>query len=119
MLVFIGCRQVEKKPLQLAPAAFEKQAKEPQVQLVDLRTPEEFKTGYIEGALLLNWKDSVAFKAGAQQLQQNKPVYLYCKSGGRSAKAADWFLKQGFKEVVELKGGIESWRSSGLPILTK
>lgn len=119
VLLFFGCKNADKKFTQVDPIVFNNQIKTQQVRLLDVRTPQEFDDGHIEGAELINWKDSVTFKAIALKLDRNSPIYLYCKSGGRSAKAANWLVKEGFQEVIELKGGIENWRLAGLPITVK
>ncbi|QQT26401.1 rhodanese-like domain-containing protein [Sphingobacterium spiritivorum] len=83
------------------------------IQLIDVRTPAEYKEGAIAGSILLNWKDSTAFEQGIQKLEKDRPVYLYCRSGNRSRQAADRLISLGFKEVINLSGGIKEWEEKG------
>lgn len=73
-------------------------------QLVDVRTPDEYMSGAIEGAKNINYF-SPDFLAGINKLDKEKPVVLYCRSGRRSAKAAENMIQAGFKEVYNVKGG--------------
>lgn len=77
-------------------------------QLIDVRTPEEYKDGFIEGATNMNFYDS-DFQDKLNTLDKNKPVLVYCKSGGRSAKTCKKLQNAGFKEVYDLKGGYTAW----------
>lgn len=80
------------------------------VQLIDVRTPEEFKQGAIKDAVLMNFfADN--FKENVAKLNKDKPVYLYCKSGRRSKKASEIFVALGFKEIYDLKGGYNAWKT--------
>ncbi len=83
-------------------------------QLIDVRTPGEFSGGSIEGALNLDW-NGAEFKNQAATLDKSIPVFVYCLSGGRSAAAADYLRAEGFKNVIELNGGMMKWRAEGLP----
>lgn len=89
-----------------------------EVQLVDVRTPEEFGEKRIKGAVNIN-VDDPAFETQMAKLDKSKPVYLYCLSGGRSSTAADWASKNGFKEVYNLDGGIRNWLNSGKTVETE
>ncbi|MGB0376560.1 MAG: rhodanese-like domain-containing protein [Flavobacteriaceae bacterium] len=80
------------------------------VQLIDVRTPEEFQEGHIPGAMNLNFYNPEYLRAEAQCLDPEKPVYLYCKLGGRSKKASKMFLELGFRYVYDLKGGFSGWQ---------
>ena len=80
-----------------------------EVQLVDVRTEREYRSGHIPKALNIDFFQRSAFKDAFAKLDKNKPVYLYCRSGNRSLKAAKRIVKMGFKEVYDLKGGILSW----------
>lgn len=88
------------------------------VQILDVRTPEEFEAGHIQGAVMIDYRtDPDGFLANAEaQLQKDKPVALYCRSGKRSHSAAEILVKNGFKQVVELEGGILAWQAANYPV---
>ena len=79
------------------------------VQLIDVRTVKEYKTGFIDGAILIDFLQTEQFKKQIELLDKNKSVYIYCRSGKRSAKASELFIKQGFTKVYDLSGGYKSW----------
>jgi rhodanese-related sulfurtransferase len=82
-------------------------------QLVDVRTEEEFGVSHLKDAQnICVTMDN--FKERAKGLDKNKPVYVYCKSGGRSAKAAKILTDMGFTKVYDLQGGITNWEDKGL-----
>ena len=78
------------------------------VQLIDVRTPYEFRSNKIKGAQNINYH-SGEFMKEIDKLDRNKPVLVYCKSGLRSRRAATKFAKLGFAEIYNLKGGIMHW----------
>lgn len=83
-------------------------------QIIDARDPEEFLLNHIAEAVNLNletknYKDKIA------KLDKNKPVFIYSIGAGRSVKLANDLLKEGYKEVFVLEGGIASWIGSGKP----
>lgn len=82
-----------------------------EVQLIDVRTPEEFKSGAITNAKNINFL-SDDFDSKIEKLDKTKPTCVYCKKGGRSAKAAQRLKEKGFKNVYDLKGGITNWNDS-------
>lgn len=82
--------------------------KEGNVQLIDVRTPGEFSEGNISGSKMINLNSS-SFSEDIQKLDKNEPVYVYCRSGARSMKAASIMEKQGFTKIYNLKGGYLSW----------
>ena len=49
-----------------------------------------------------------------RKLDKNEPIYLYCRSGKRSAKAAQILKEMGFKEIYDMEGGFLNWESQGL-----
>ena len=82
------------------------------VQLLDVRTPEEFSEGHIGGAINIDWKaDGFAEKA-AETLSKDRPVMVYCRSGRRSAEASAVLDGLGLK-AYNLKGGILAWTDAG------
>lgn len=86
------------------------------VQLLDVRTTGEWNEGHLQGAKLVTLsKDGFVEKAKAS-LDPKKPVLVYCKSGGRSAKAAKQLREAGFT-VHDLDGGIAAWQKAGKPVV--
>lgn len=89
--------------------------------ILDVRTPGEFGKGHIKNALNLNI-NSPDFKTRTESINKNKTLYVYCLSGGRSAKAASQLRSKGYN-VCELSGGLLKWRANGFPeekpVLTK
>lgn len=78
------------------------------IQLIDVRTPEEFAEYHIEGAKNIDIF-SEDFEEQIQQLDRNEPVYVYCRSGKRSNDAAQKMQKMGFQKIYDLQGGILEW----------
>jgi rhodanese-related sulfurtransferase len=93
------------------PAAFEAKIATPNVQLVDVRTPQEFATGHLENAKNVNFNDP-EFKQKIALLDKNKPIAVYCGVGGRSGKASKILVELGFKDITDLAGGITAWLSA-------
>ena len=85
------------------------------IQLVDVRTPEEYEEGYIEKFQNIDFL-SPTFDEDITKLDKNKPVILYCKSGGRSASCAQKMLDAGFVKIYDLEGGISKWQHEGLEV---
>lgn len=83
-------------------------------QIVDVRTPEEYKKGHVKDALNVDW-NSEEFDNMVKALDKNQPVYVYCLSGGRSAKAAERLKETGFTEIYELEGGMMAWNNAEKP----
>ena len=77
-------------------------------QVIDVRTPEEYALGYIEGAILIDYKAS-DFQACISALNRNITYLIYCRSGNRSGKASKVMDSLGFKNIYDLKGGYMNW----------
>lgn len=92
---------------------FEKGIGSSDVQVLDVRTASEFKTGHIKNSLQADWTDKVQFNERIQYVDKHRPVYIYCLSGGRSSAAAAWMRQNGFDKVVEMEGGINAWKKAG------
>ena len=97
-------------------AKYEKKMTQPDVQLVDVRTPEEFSEGHLENAINID-VTADDFDAKVVGLDKEKPVMVYCKSGGRSAKASARLKELGFKNISDLEGGITNWKSENKPVV--
>jgi len=90
---------------------------EPDLFMVDVRTPLEFSEVHATKAQnepLDALHPKALFESG--KLRKDKPVYLICRTGGRAAKAAEKFAAQGFDQGVVVEGGTEAWATAGLPV---
>jgi rhodanese-related sulfurtransferase len=93
----------------LSPAEFKTALENPSVQLLDVRTPNEFAAGSIQGAKNLNLFDGAGFQRAAATLNKQKPVYLFCQSGNRSKSASKLLSQMGFTQIYDLRGGYSNW----------
>jgi rhodanese-related sulfurtransferase len=81
------------------------------VQLVDVRTSQEYEEEHIVNSQNIDFS-SPTFDEDIAKLDKGKPVILYCKGGGRSAKCAKKLKDAGFEKVYDLEGGISKWKHS-------
>ncbi len=86
---------------------------EDSLQLIDVRTQKEYEVSHLKSAQNI-CVTSDDFKEKVATLDKQKPVYVYCKKGGRSAQAASILKEMGFTKVYDLQGGIASWKEEGL-----
>ena len=83
--------------------------------IVDIRTPEEFAEGHIEGAVNINLFDN-HFLDQISQFDKSKPIFLYCRSGNRTSSASKKIADLGFEQVYDLQGGILNWQRNNQQI---
>ncbi|MGI9546735.1 MAG: rhodanese-like domain-containing protein [Flavobacteriaceae bacterium] len=90
-------------------SAFKKAVINKNVQLVDVRTEKEYRGGHLGKAINIDFFQPKRFMEAFKKLDRKKPVYIYCRSGNRSKRAARRLFKMGFIKVFDLKGGILNW----------
>lgn len=114
--LFLSCQGQATKPVQTldVKAYAEKLKNTEKPQLLDVRTPEEFGVEHLENADNVNI-NSADFESKAAKYDKSKPIFVYCKVGGRSAQAADKLVAMGFTQVYNLEGGIMKWTTAGMP----
>lgn len=111
LFIFLSCSQAQSPEFEkLNVVQFKKEIQSDSVLLIDVRTPEEYKAGHIENARNWNFYDE-NFLSLFEEIEKDKPIYLYCKSGGRSSSAANKLTEMGYKNIHELKGGMEAWKA--------
>ena len=119
MVVFLGLNSCIKKPVEgvrvVDVTTYETQLKQPNIQLIDVRTPAEYAEGHIANSKNINITGE-DFDEQVALLNKSKPVMLYCKSGMRSAKASLRLKELGFENITDLEGGFNNWSESGKPI---
>jgi rhodanese-related sulfurtransferase len=102
---------------ELSVADFEKKMAEgTNKTILDVRTPGEYQSGHIQDAVLIDYYKS-DFKQQLSKLDKNKPVFVYCASGGRSGSASDILSDMGFKNIYDLKGGMNAWKKDSKKIV--
>jgi rhodanese-related sulfurtransferase len=99
-------------PEDLAPRRVAELLGDPEAQLVDVRQPYEHQAGRIAGGTHIELD---RLPAEADSLDPGRPLVFYCRSGSRSALAAQAFRASGY-DAYNLEGGLEAWVASGLPI---
>ena len=129
--VFAECQPLEKHPYDIRLPAFPARFRYPERQLtvpefedalrinrrnallLDVREPAEYRSGHLPGAELMPLRTVIE---DAERLPRDRPILLVCRSGRRSTRAMHWLIGLGFDEVVNLKGGILSWKAMGKPV---
>ena len=114
LLIFASSGFLSAQNLEVA--SFERESKKG--ILVDIRTPGEVAEGMIAGAKHVDFYDA-AFMTKMSALGKDKPIYLYCRSGGRSGQAIAKLKAAGFTKVYHLQGGILAWTAARKPIVKK
>jgi rhodanese-related sulfurtransferase len=82
------------------------------IQLIDVRAPHEHEAGHIADTPLIELAE---LTARAQEIDRDRPVVFYCRSGGRSAMATEAFVQAGY-DAHNMAGGMLAWEAAGLPI---
>ena len=82
------------------------------VMVVDVREADDYRAGHVPGAWLIPLK---ALGARMHELPRDRPVYVVCQSGGRSAQATRMLLGAGI-EAVNVRGGTAAWIQAGQPV---
>ena len=80
--------------------------------VLDVRQPDEYRTGHIPGAKLIPLN---RLSGRTNELSQNREIVCVCASGNRSSSATRLLVKAGFN-AINMKGGMSSWRRAGLPV---
>lgn len=122
LLIISGCGYAQRKETAeliatqsstLDPKAFkEKLSAESGVIVLDVRTPDEASKGIIPGAVIMDF-NAPDFKSKIAKLDKTKTYLVYCKVGGRSAKAVNLMASDGIKNVFHLDGGYDAWTKNG------
>ena len=114
-LFAFACNSNGQKSGALPPTDFATAISKPNIQILDVRTAAEYQSGHIKGALQANWLDATELQSRTSHLDKNKPVYVYCLSGGRSGAAAQFLSEQGY-QVTNMTGGMNAWKRENMPV---
>lgn len=115
-LLLISLTVFSQQPASLSTQDFAKAVQSGKVQVLDVRTADEYKSGHLDKAMQANWLDGKEFYDRTSHLDKNIPVYIYCLSGGRSGAAAEALRAKGYK-VTNMDGGITAWKRNKQPLV--
>ena len=107
----VGCSQTKS---QMPITDWDPSYLEDNAVLVDVRTPTEFEAGHLEDAVNIDFMQS-DFSSRMQEFEPSQTLYLYCKVGGRSARAAALLDSLGYKNVIDLTGGFDAYKAARKP----
>ena len=114
VLLLTGCMYIRPKQNGMSDLSQNEWAKalteQPQAVVLDVRTEEEFESGYIPNAINIDIQMGNIFIDEINTLNKNKSYYVYCRSGARSAQAVQLMRDLGFNETYNLLGGILDWK---------
>ena len=85
--------------------------------ILDVRTPDEFAEGHIDGAIMIDFYEA-DFSARLAELDPDVPYLIYCRSGNRSGQTRALLEDLGFTDVADVDGGVLAWTDAGLPLVT-
>jgi rhodanese-related sulfurtransferase len=111
LTILFSCNLSDKIINEITIADFKSLNSVEDIQLIDVRTIEEYNSGYIDGALNIDFYKS-SFNDSINVLDKSKTTVVYCKSGNRSSKSALMMKSLGFKNVYNLKEGMNGWLSN-------
>jgi rhodanese-related sulfurtransferase len=114
LILFSACAQSSKEKLEVK--TFQKELSASQNAVVlDVRSEGEFQGGHLAKALNMNY-NAPNFADNMNRLDKSKTYFVYCAAGVRSARAAALMRDAGFKNVLEMKGGLNDWQANNLPV---
>ncbi len=114
LVLFFGIASCQQQPSQInniSPVEFREMIASDNVILLDVRTPQEVADGYIKNAVFADYYTD-DFNVVIEKLDKEKPVYVYCRSGSRSSRAAKVLAQKGFAKIYNLDGGILEWKAN-------
>ena len=117
MVLAVSCTSVVSQQTTSVNKASKLIATNSELQVLDVRRPDEYKAGHLKGSRLVTWGEKDFEKQALAKLSKGKPVLVYCRSGRRSTAASEALAKLGFGKVHNLEGGITAWQAAGKPVV--
>lgn len=96
--------------------ALETMRARPDLVVIDVRTPDEFAVGHIDGAINIDFKNA-NFATEIAKLDVSQDYLIHCRSGGRSTRSLTQFREAGFSHIIHMDGGMLGWNKAELPIV--
>ena len=112
LIVVYSCQIFESKEINVISDAQFNYIQDTDYILVDVRTAEEYESGHIQDAVNFDFY-SESFQNEILSLEKKSSIILYCRTQNRSTKTANYLKENGYKEIIVLEGGINSWVKNG------
>lgn len=116
-LLLTGCSSSASATPKLSIEEFAVKAAEPNVIVLDVRTPGEFAQGRLANAINVDFQSGY-FEEEVSKLDKNATYAVYCRSGNRSGEAVKVMEKLGFTDMYDMNGGVIDWAAAGKPLYT-
>lgn len=97
-------------------ALIQKNKGNPEFVILDVRTPEEFRSGHLPGAINIGIQADT-FKDDMNKLDRSKTYLVYCRTGRRTNQALDIMQELGFTHLLRIDGDITKWKAEKLPLV--
>ena len=107
----LGVNAQNSKHQILDKATYQDSLVQPNVTLIDVRTSEEYESGHLDKAQNIDFLNEELFITEIEKFDKSQPIYIYCRSGNRSGKAATLMQELGFQNIYDLEGGYLNWTS--------
>lgn len=114
--VLTGCATSNEATKKVDPVTFSEVIAQPDVIILDVRTPEEFNAGHIANAINIDFTGP-DFVSEVSKLDKNATVAVYCRSANRSGVATKEMSDLGFTDMYDMQGGIVDWEAAGGPVV--
>jgi rhodanese-related sulfurtransferase/TusA-related sulfurtransferase len=113
--------EAESRVRSVSPGEISEKVVSGEVPMVDVREPEEWQEGHIPRAINIpySWLESRANPASPSfdpRIRPDRPLYVYCATGRRSALATAILNETGYERAIHLEGGLEAWEAAGYPV---
>lgn len=116
-LLLTGCSSSASATPKLSIEEFAVKAAEPNVIVLDVRTPGEFAQGRLANAINVDFQSGY-FEEEVSKLDKNATYAVYCRSGNRSGEAVKVMEELGFTDMYDMNGGVIDWAAAGKPLYT-
>lgn len=107
----LGVNAQNSKHQILDKATYQDSLVQPNATLIDVRTFEEYESGHLDKAQNIDFLNEELFITEIEKFDKSQPIYIYCRSGNRSGKAATLMQELGFQTIYDLEGGYLNWTS--------
>lgn len=114
-LLLSGCSTASEGIIDVQPAAAVEMLQDPDLVVLDVRSPEEFAAGHLAGALNID-VNSADFDQRVMQLPKDAAILVYCRSGNRSSTASERMAELGFTDLRNVEGGFADLARAGAPV---